>query len=75
MQFERVCANDLQLLAVETMSFHSAAMLTMQVATGLRAGDAFHLACAMEAQAKAMVTLDAVLARNAQKHKIRLIRI
>lgn len=75
MQFERVCANDLQLLAVETMSFHRAAMLTLQSATGLRAGDALHLACAMEAKVKAMVTLDAVLAKNAQKHKIRLITI
>ena len=75
MQFERVCANDLQLLAVETMSFHRAAMLTLQSATGLRAGDALHLACAMEAKVKAMVTLDAVLAKNAQKHKIRLITV
>lgn len=75
MQFERVCANDLQLLSVETMSFHRAAMLTLQSATGLRAGDALHLACAMEAKVKAMVTLDAVLAKNAQKHKIRLITI
>jgi predicted nucleic acid-binding protein len=70
MQFERVCANDLQLLPVETMTFHKAAVLTMKSAAGLRAGDALHLACAMEAKAKGLVTLDVVLAKNAQNHKI-----
>lgn len=75
MQFERVCANDLQLLPVETMTFHKAAVLTMQSATGLRAGDALHLACAMEAKAKGMVTLDVVLAKNAKNHKISSVTI
>lgn len=70
MQFERVCANDLQLLPVETMTFHKAAILTMKSVAGLRAGDALHLACAMEAKAKGMVTLDVVLAKNAKNHKI-----
>lgn len=70
MQFERVCANDLQLLPVEIMTFHKAAVLTMKSATGLRAGDALHLACAMEAKAKGLVSLDVVLAKNAQNHKI-----
>jgi len=70
MQFERVCANDLQLLPVETMTFHKAAVLTMKSAAGLRAGDALHLACALEAKAKGMVTLDLVLAKNAKSHKI-----
>jgi len=72
MQFERVCANDLRLLPVETMSFHKAAVLTMKAATGLRAGDALHLACALEAKATGMVTLDVVLAKNAKSHKIAL---
>lgn len=75
MQFERVCANDLQLLPVEIMTFHKAAVLTMKSATGLRAGDALHLACAMEAKAKGMVSLDVVLAKNAQNHKIPSITI
>lgn len=75
MQFERVCANDLQLLPVEIMTFHKAAVLTMKSATGLRAGDALHLACAMEARAKGMVTLDVVLAKNAKSHKIPAITI
>lgn len=75
MQFERVCANDLQLLPVETMTFHKAAVLTMKSATALRAGDALHLACALEAKAKGMVTLDVVLAKNAKEHKISLATI
>lgn len=75
MQFERVCANDLQLLPVETMTFHKSAVLTMKSANGLRAGDALHLACAMEAKAKGMVTLDVVLAKNAKSHKIPSITI
>nr|MDP2190809.1 type II toxin-antitoxin system VapC family toxin [Rhodoferax sp.] len=74
-QFERVCANDLQLLPVEAMTFHKAAMLTMDAAAGLRAGDALHLACAMEAKAQGLVTLDALLARNAKRFKVKPVAI
>ena len=70
MQFERMCANDLQLLPVEVMTFHRAAMLTMDAAAGLRAGDALHLACAMQAKAQGMVTLDAVLSKSAKRVKL-----
>jgi len=37
----------------------------------LRAGDALHLACAEAAGAKHIATLDDVLARNAQRLKIK----
>jgi len=74
-KFERMCANDLQLLPVEAMTFHKAAMLTMNVAEGLRAGDALHLACAMQAKAAGMVTLDAVLAKNAKRHKVKPVAV
>ena len=74
-KFERMCANDLQLLAVEAIAFHKAAMLTMNVAEGLRAGDALHRACAMQAKATGMVTLDAVLAKNAKRHKLKLVAV
>lgn len=67
LQFERICANDLELLPVDAMTFHQAAMLTMDAATGLRAGDALHLACALQNKAKALVTLDIVLAKNAKR--------
>ena len=74
-KFERMCANDLQLLPVEAMTFHKAAMLTMDVAAGLRAGDALHLACAMESKASGMVTLDAVLAKNSKRCKVKPVAI
>ena len=74
-QFERMCANDLQLLPVEAMTFHKAAMLTMDVKAGLRAGDALHLACAIDAKAQGMVTLDTVLAKNAKRFKVKPVSI
>jgi uncharacterized protein len=75
MQFERVCANDLQLLPVEVTMFHRAAVLTLDASAGLRAGDALHLACAMQAKAQGMVTLDAVLAKNAKRFKVKPVAI
>lgn len=75
MQFERMCANDLQLLPVEAITFHRAAMLTMDAAAGLRAGDALHLACAIANKAQGMVTLDAVLAKNAKRFKVKSVAI
>jgi uncharacterized protein len=69
--FERLCASDLQLLPVEPATFHRAAVLTLDTTTGLRAGDALHLAAALEAKVKTMATLDDVLARNAKRMKIK----
>ncbi|WP_429283102.1 type II toxin-antitoxin system VapC family toxin [Paraburkholderia sp. GAS41] len=68
--FERLCASDLQLLAVEPPTFHRAAMLTLDATTGLRAGDALHLAAALDAKASSLATLDDVLARNAMRMNI-----
>ena len=69
-QFERMCANDLQLLPVAATTFHKAAMMTMNIASGLRAGDGLHLACASEAKCKSMATLDVVLAKNGKLQHI-----
>ena len=74
-QFERMCANDLQLLPVEAVAFHKAALLSMDVKAALRAGDALHLACAVEGKAHGMVTLDAVLAKSAKHLKLTLVAI
>jgi predicted nucleic acid-binding protein len=74
-QFERICANDLELLPVDVMTFHKAAMLTMDASVALRAGDALHLACAMEAKANGLVTLDVVLAKNAKRVKVKPVAI
>lgn len=69
--FERLCAGDLQLLPVDPPTFHRAATLTLDISTGLRAGDALHLAAALHVKAKSMATLDDVLARNARSMKIK----
>lgn len=71
-RFERLCANDLQLLAVVPSTFHRAAVLTLDATTGLRAGDSLHLAAALEAKAKSIATLDEVLAKNAKRMKLGL---
>jgi predicted nucleic acid-binding protein len=74
-RFERMVAVDLTLLPVEPANFHRAAELVLDAANALRAGDALHLACAEAAGAKHMATLDDVLGRNAQRHKIRLVAL
>jgi len=75
LEFERMCANDLQLLPVEAMTFHRAAMLTMDASSGLRAGDALHLACAILNKAHGLVTLDIVLAKNAKRIKLKTVTV
>jgi len=75
LNFERVCANDLQLLPVEVVAFHKAAMLAMEAAAGLRAGDALHLACAIANKAQGMVTLDAMMTKNAKRFKLKPVAI
>jgi uncharacterized protein len=65
--FGRFVANDVQLLPVEPADFHRAALLTLQAASALRAGDALHLACAERANAKTVATLDAVMVANAKR--------
>jgi predicted nucleic acid-binding protein len=75
MQFERMCANDLQLLPIEQGTFHRAAVLTLDAASGLRAGDALHLAAALDNKVKSIATLDDVLAKNAKRMKLKQINI
>jgi predicted nucleic acid-binding protein len=65
--------HDLTLLSSDTDLFHKAAFLTLDAATGLRAGDALHLTSALQANAKRMATLDDVFARNAKQHKIEIV--
>jgi len=75
LQFGRVCANDLQLLPVEAMTFHRAAKLILDGATGLRAGDALHIACAMAAKSQGIVTLDVAMASNAKRLRMKPVSI
>jgi uncharacterized protein len=64
--FERLCATDLQLTPIEPPVFHQAGLLSLDRSIGLRAGDALHLATALDCKARAMVTLDAALERAAK---------
>jgi predicted nucleic acid-binding protein len=52
-----------------------AALLALDVKSGLRAGDALHLAVALGAKVHSMATLDDVLARNAALMKLPLATI
>ena len=70
-RFEGLVANDLKLLPVAPADFHRAAVMTLDAGSALRAGDALHLACAEHANAKSVATLDAEMARNAQRLKIK----
>ena len=70
-RFERLTAHDLQLMPVDAECCHRAAVLTLDAATALRAGDALHLACAERVGAKRIATLDGVLGRNALRLKIK----
>ena len=71
--FQRLCTNDLTLLSPDTDIFHKAAFLTLDAATGLRAGDALHLTSALQANVKRMATLDDVFVRNAKQRKIAVV--
>lgn len=70
-RFERLVSNDLRLLPVEPADFRRAALLTFDATSGVRAGDALHLACAERSGAKALVTLDKVVADNASRVKLK----
>lgn len=70
-RFERLVANDVELLPVAPADFHRAAVMVLDADGTLRAGDALHLACAEHAGARSMATLDEVLARNARRFKIK----
>jgi uncharacterized protein len=69
--FERMCASDLNLTPVEPPIFHQAALIALDTRSDLRAGDALHLAIALDCKASGMATLDGVLARNSKARKIR----
>lgn len=72
--FEAFCESGLRLIAVSRQAFKEGARLARQQSHGLRAGDALHLAVALEVGAKAMATLDATLAANARRLKMRTVK-
>jgi len=74
-QFQTLCKRDLTLLPVASAHFYKAAVSVLNTSLGLRAGDALHLAVALEYKALGVVSLDAGLLKNAKQLKIRPISI
>ena len=73
--FEAICNNDIELLPVDNKVFYSAGLLVLDSSSKLRSGDALHLAAAKFFKAKAIITLDKVLEKNASRLKIKTIAI
>lgn len=65
--FDTLAAGGLRLLPISRDASIRAAALCARVAEGLRAGDALHLACALEAGAESLAGLDAVMNKAAKR--------
>ena len=63
--FDAFCKSGLRLLPVSRKAFLGAAGMARYAASGLRSGDALHLAMALEAGATGIATADETLAKNA----------
>ena len=71
--FETLTAGGLRLLPVSRAAFQKAAALSKPAADGLRAGDALHLATALDAGAKTLVGLDRVMNASAKRLGLALV--
>ena len=70
-EFSAFCGTGLRLVPVTRAAFAAAAELVRDARSGLRAGDALHLAVAREVGATEIATLDGTLAANAETKGIR----
>jgi predicted nucleic acid-binding protein len=73
--FEAICNNDIESMPIDNKVFYSAGLLVLDSSSKLRSGDALHLAAAKFFKAKAIITLDKVLEKNASRLKIKTIII
>ena len=73
-EFDLLAAGGLRLAPVSRTAFSQAAEMVKQHRHLLRAGDALHLAVALELGASRMATLDATLAENARRKGLELTR-
>ncbi len=73
-EFELLCGAGLRLVPVTRNACKNAARLVRDPASGLRAGDALHLAVALELGASSLATADALLDVNARRHGLATIR-
>ena len=74
-QFQTLCKRDLTLLPAASMHFYQAALAILKSPASLRAGDALHLAIALENKTQGLVSLDEGLLKNAKLLKIKAISI
>ena len=70
--FKELTAGGLRLLPVSRAVFNRAADLVQPYQHGLRAGDALHLAVALEAGAEVLAGLDKTMNASAHRHGLRL---
>lgn len=71
--FEAFCRSGLRLAPVSRQAFRDAGQMLRNPAYGLRSGDALHLAAAREMGATAIATLDASMAGNAKRLKLKTV--
>lgn len=71
--FETFCRSGLRLAPVSRQAFAEAAKMVQQSAHGLRSSEALHLAVALEIGAKTIATLDATMAGNAKRLKMKTV--
>ena len=73
--FDAFCKSGLRLLPVSRKAFAEAAGMTRNAASGLRSGDALHLAMALDAGASGIATADETLAKNAKANGLAVSQI
>lgn len=74
-KFEQLCTAGPLWFDVLAEDFLQAAKLCKVSVSGLRAGDALHLACALRADCREFLSLDLVLCRNARASGLSLIEL
>ena len=73
--FDAFCNSGLRLLPVSRKAFAEAAGMARKATSGLRSGDALHLAMALEAGASGIATADETLAKNAKANGLAVSQI
>lgn len=73
-EFELLTEGGLRIVPVSRNAFRHAAKMVQKHGHCLRSGDSLHLAVALELAASQMATLDAMLAANAKRNGIELIK-
>ena len=71
--FETFFRSGLRVMPVSRDTFEAAAKMAREPAHGLRAGDALHLAAALEMGARTIATLDTVMSANAKRLKMKVV--